>query len=168
MSRTPSLETPRLLLRPYVEQDRAAFMALNGSSIVREHMDGPLTADAANRLFDRRIRAGERDSAFAWAVVDKADGLYIGHVFVDRDPGEPDLELGFMYFPRVWGRGYATEAAQRVIAFCFDEAGIGRLTATVDDDHAASIHLLEKAGFQFSRYERDENGPCRRYVLTPA
>ena len=64
-----SIYTTRLLLRTYVEADRAGFVALNGDPLVRQHMDGPLQPSAAEALFDRLIpllmsNGGDQDAAY--------------------------------------------------------------------------------------------------------
>jgi RimJ/RimL family protein N-acetyltransferase len=48
-----------------------------------------------------------------------------------------------------WGRGIATDAARTVIPFAFGTLGVRRLEATVFEPNAASVRVLEKAGFRF-------------------
>ncbi len=158
------LNTDRLLLRPYAEEDRAAFVALNGDPIVRRRMNGPLRAEAANALFDR-IRSEFR---LAWAVFDKTEVQYAGHVFVNVDGDLPDPELGFLLARRYWRRGLATEAALRVVAYVFDTTSFGRLLATADTDNLASIRVLEKSGFERIEERSDEDGPYYVYALERA
>ena len=48
-----------------------------------------------------------------------------------------------------WGKGYATEAAQGLIQYCFSYLGLSKLTAVAKPDHIASIHVLEKLGLSY-------------------
>lgn len=156
------IRTPRLILRPYREADRAAFVALNTDADVRRHMDGALTTERAAALFDRMLAGGT--GLHALAVVDRERHEFLGHVFVQHAADAPEAELGFVLVRAAWGQGYATEAA-RALA---DDALAGehppRLVATVDLDHPASARVLEKAGFTFLEQRTDDDGPYAVYA----
>ncbi len=63
-----------------------------------------------------------------WAVHEKESGRFVGRTGAKRhDDWEPDpdsnTEIGWLYDPAVWGRGYATEGARAALRFCLDEVG---------------------------------------------
>jgi [ribosomal protein S5]-alanine N-acetyltransferase len=60
---------------------------------------------------------------------------------------ERGFEFGYWLGRRYWGRGYATEAARRALAFAFTELNAERLTAGWFHDNPASGRVLEKLGF---------------------
>jgi ribosomal-protein-alanine N-acetyltransferase len=62
----------------------------------------------------------------------------------------PEVELGYDFHPRVWGRGIATEAARAVMRQAFGALGIERVVAVVKPDNLASKRVLEKAGLRAS------------------
>jgi ribosomal-protein-alanine N-acetyltransferase len=65
--------------------------------------------------------------------------------------------LGYFVDEAVNGRGYATEAVRQAVRFGFDEAGLHRVQAAVVPRNAASVRVLEKAGFR-------EEGYAERYI----
>ncbi len=158
-----TLETTRLVLRPYVADDRPAFVALNGDPVVRRSMNGPLSPEAGSDLFDRVAR-----SDTAWAIVERTSGAYIGHAFLTIGGDEPDPELGFLLDRSYWGRGYATEAAARALRHATEALGCARIVATADTDNHASIRVLEKLGFALADERTDEHGPFGYYALVSA
>ena len=80
------------------------------------------------------------------------EGAVIGKLGCWRLP-----EVGFLFDPVVWGRGYATEAMQAFIARRRKE-GSPALTADVDPRNLRSIRLLERCGFvETHRAERTFN-----------
>ena len=97
-----------------------------------------------------------------WCVSDRATGEKYGSTFLlpmpthedDTDwdhvvPGalpDEDVEIGYILKEGAWGRGYATEVCRRLLRFAFEETPLEEIVATLDDDHEASKHVLEKSG----------------------
>ncbi len=74
------------------------------------------------------------------------DGL-IGNCGVRiRDPDVPEGDLGYELAPQAWGRGYATEAAQALLHFAFEDLRLHRVWAHVVSENTASARVLEKLG----------------------
>jgi ribosomal-protein-alanine N-acetyltransferase len=57
-------------------------------------------------------------------------------------------EIGFMIVKDQWSKGFATEVAQVLIDFGMKELRYPGIAAVTDHNNAASIHILEKLGFQ--------------------
>jgi len=92
---------------------------------------------------EERIRSGALDGLLV--VVVRAAGEPVGYSGItDADGDEP--ELAFELLRRAWGRGYATEAAQAVVADARGR-GIPALVAGVRAWNAASLRVLDKLGF---------------------
>lgn len=153
------LESPSLFLRPYQSKDRKVFMALNCDPEIRRHMNGPMTELAAGQRFDGMLAEDSTDRSFCWAIVEKETSTFAGHAYLQQVDHHPLLELGFLFFRSFWGRGYATEVAQRLVEHCISDCDLRGLSATVDCDHEPSIRVLEKAGFKKQRRAFDEQGP---------
>jgi RimJ/RimL family protein N-acetyltransferase len=62
-----------------------------------------------------------------------------------------DVDVGFAFLPRYWGKGYAYEAGAAVMAYGKDALGLSRIVAIVSPDNASSIKVLEKLGLAFER-----------------
>lgn len=74
----------------------------------------------------------------------------IGTVAVFDAKGEPfdRFTIGYKFLPQYTGKGYATEAVKKLVQAVFNEAGFHRVEAYVQPENAASIRVLEKAGFE--------------------
>jgi RimJ/RimL family protein N-acetyltransferase len=111
---SPSLSTPRLLLRPFSPDDLAPFAALNAHPLVVEWL-GERTRAESDALTERINAEIEREGWGFWAVEVVGGEPFIGMVGLHRvDPSypfAPAVEIGWRIHPAHWGQGYATEAA---------------------------------------------------------
>jgi RimJ/RimL family protein N-acetyltransferase len=70
----------------------------------------------------------------------------VGHSgLVVNEP--PEVELIYAFARDAWGKGFATEASERLIAFAFEELIVDQLAALVFPENVASCRVLEKLGF---------------------
>ena len=146
----PTLETDRLLLRPFRAEDAAALVALADNwNIARmtTRIPHPYTRDIADRWI--ASQAADRQSGDEIIFCIELHGAAIGAVGLKRSAAG-EYELGYWLGEAWWGRGYATEAAARAARFAFDELGAGRLTAGHFLDNPASGQVLEKCGFRYT------------------
>ncbi|MFI0137599.1 GNAT family N-acetyltransferase [Streptomyces luteogriseus] len=151
------LRTERLVLRASGSHDRAAFIELFASPEVGTHVGGSRRRDELERAVPEV--PGRRPGVF---VID-LDGAMIGMVTLDRrDAGRPghvrpdvqEAELGCMFLPGAWGRGYAAEACAAVLGW-FTVTFPGEpvvLCTRVANDRA--LRLAVKLGFaEVERFE---------------
>ena len=131
MSRPAVIETERLRLRDFREDERARFAELAGDAEVGAWLGGVLSRAAADAAFDRARAAIGRRGYGLWAVERRSDGALIGHIGLNhvRDdlPVAPAIEMSWCLFPAVWGQGYASEGAAAVLAW-----GLANLPATIE------------------------------------
>lgn len=150
MARLP-LATDRLLLRPWRRADVDAITRL---------LDDPEMADFLIVIprpfvdFDARtlVRAAWRrlttGRGFDLAVVLKESPEEpVGSVGLGLSEAGKRGDLGFWIGREHWRRGYATEAARKLMAFAREVLGVTEFTATAAEDNAASIRVLRKLGF---------------------
>ncbi|MFE2323290.1 GNAT family N-acetyltransferase [Streptomyces sp. NPDC059385] len=157
------IRTERLVLRESEAQDRPAFIELFALPEVRTYLGGPRPRDELERVVP--AVPGRRPGLF---VID-LDGAMIGTITLDRRDAErpghlrPDAgeaELGYMFLPKAWGRGYAAEACAAALDW-FANALPGEpvvlCTQTAND---RSIRLAAKLGFteveRFEEYDAEQ------------
>ena len=82
---------------------------------------------------------------------------------VDRD----DLQIGYEFAPAHWGKGFATEAAGRLVQYSFEELEFDRVAALVRPRNTASVNVLRKLGFvHIDRRQDYTRRWCNEYRLT--
>ena len=93
---------------------------------------------------------------YDWAVIDRESRRMIGTCgFTRIDTANDTAEIGYVLNPDFRGRGYALEAAQKVIEFAFSELGVHRIEARFMEGNQASLRVMEKLGMTFEGYHRD-------------
>jgi len=161
------METERLFLRRYAEKDKADFISLFTDAAVMKHVgDGVLTEAQAEAFWQKLFTILYPRGFDIWAVFAKEDSRYVGHAGIYSRP-KPEEDCEFVYFlnRESWGKGYATEIARRIVEYGFKELNLPTVYATVDDDHSASIRVLEKAGMKFQEFDSDDSGQFSVYSI---
>jgi len=144
-----SLETPRLLLRPFGSGDAAlAHRVYSDPEVMRYVATGPLAdLPATERLLHDYDVHQRRYGYSFWAVVEQASGTLIGDAGLYRTP-TGEVELGYTLGGSWWGRGYATEAAGAWLDAAFGPLGIDAVVALAEPANTRSLRVLEKLGMQ--------------------
>jgi ribosomal-protein-alanine N-acetyltransferase len=124
-----------------------------------KHMDSLLREDRLNehdrRFFElRRNELAARPELLGWLVYAVLVGdEIIGHAGFHGPPGRnarsdaEAVELGYTIFPPYRRRGYATEAAQALIAWARDEHGIRKFLFSIAPDNEPSLAIARRLGF---------------------
>jgi RimJ/RimL family protein N-acetyltransferase len=79
------------------------------------------------------------------------------------DSSEASPSLIFGTAPQLWQRGYAREAAAAVLRYAFDQRGLKRVIADVDEPNIASIRVLEALGMRQTRRSIVNDRPLLYY-----
>jgi RimJ/RimL family protein N-acetyltransferase len=146
------LKTGRLTLRPIRIEDADALFEARGDAEVMRYWDWPEQADAeaVRATFRAHIPELGDGATLWWVAALSPDGPAIGECDlseIDRHHGR--AEIGFLFARRHWGKGYAREAMEAVIAHGFDDLGLERLWARFHEGNEASRRLLERLGFAY-------------------
>ena len=153
------IRTPRLVLRPFREEDAADVYAYARDPRVGPVAGWPPHRDQAESL--EIIRTVFSAPGVA-AVTLAGDGRVIGSAgFVDRHRPElpgPDDEIGYALHPDWWGQGLAAEAVRALLAYGFDELGLAAIWCNHYEGNHRSRRVIEKCGFQY-RFSREEDVP---------
>lgn len=137
-------KTLRCQIHSFSELHIQQAVPLFTSEEVRAFLGGPIPADWAEKRL-KRWATEESDSKYF--AVTLLDGTFIG--FIDISPyHEPGpQELSYLFLPKFWGHGYATEACQAVLKYCSEELHMDTIVAETQSANTRSRTLLEKLGF---------------------
>lgn len=135
-------ETDRLILRRYRESDlQDLYEYLSDAEVVKFEPYQPMTPEETEKNLEWRISTEEMI-----AVELKSNQKMIGNVYLGKREFE-SLEIGYVFNKEYWGKGYAKESCEKLIASAFS-AGIHRIFAECDPQNAGSWRLLEALGFE--------------------
>ena len=81
-----------------------------------------------------------------FALEEKATGTLIGRTGIFEPEGWPGFEVGWMLRRQSWGKGYATEAARRVLRYAFTEMDREHVISLIRQANAPSIRVAERLG----------------------
>jgi RimJ/RimL family protein N-acetyltransferase len=155
LTSAPSLETERLLLRGFREDDLAAHTAILSDPVVMEHFGGHLFGREESW---RRLLGGvglwQLQGVGLLAVERKADGRLIGHVglfdyhreITPSIEGKP--ELGYIFAADVHGQGLAGEACRAMLGWADDTLDAEETVAIISVGNDPSIRLAGRLGFE--------------------
>ncbi len=184
MYEMPSLETVRLLIRPFMMDD-----------LTRVHQLFDIELQDADLSADKMETMAERAQWLQWtvlnyvqlaklhqppygdrAVILKSGGQLIGscgfvpclnafkqlpyfaHNDMSERQGRYTTEFGLFYAisPAHQRQGYATEAVQALVDYAFQHLSLKRIVATTDHDNAGSIGVIRKLGMRIEKNPNSE------------
>lgn len=94
----------------------------------------------------KQIASERSKSDIFWAVCNKETNKMIGHVYFEQiEPLEfMTWEIGYIFNPAYYGKGYATEACKAILKYGFEQLGAHRIIAMCNVENSASWRLLER------------------------
>jgi RimJ/RimL family protein N-acetyltransferase len=171
----PLLDTSRLTLRRWRQEDREPFARLNRDSAVMELMPGLLSTEESDRLADRIETHFEKHGFGLWAAELRKSEEFIGFIGLAIPRFEaaftPCVEIGWRLAFRHWGQGLATEGARAVVRHAFEVLALPALVSFTVPANARSRRVMEKLGMthdvrdDFDHPLLPEGHPLRRHVL---
>jgi len=148
-----TIETSRLILRPFESGDvGAAFTWFGNPIVMRFTPTGPDTSIEQTKARLAKYQEHQTAHGFSkWIILDRRLGRAIGDSGLLKLQQYGWIDLGFRLAQPYWGKGLATEVASVWVRAAFDDFHIDRLTAIVHPENFASIRVLEKLGFLSER-----------------
>lgn len=149
------LRTERLVIRDWSIDDAEAALRIYGAEDVARWLTPEMRAvgdtDAMRSVLHAWIEARPNllPPAGRWAIVRQGDGEVIGGLSIKLlPPFEEDFEINWQLRPDVWGSGYATESAEAIIQWAFDQ-GIEELFAVTRPKNERAIAVARRLGMEW-------------------
>jgi [ribosomal protein S5]-alanine N-acetyltransferase len=150
------IETERLLLRPFIEEDCPAMLRIQGNPIMTQYTpDEPWTSMEDAFSFLRFAQSLYNDEKFIegfryfFAVVEKSSNQVIGYCGLGGPEFDRTLtEVFYSIDQPCWGKGYATETSLALLQYGFGQLNLSKIVGFAEKENLASLRVLEKAGLK--------------------
>ena len=151
------LETPRLAIRQFTEDDVDNLFCLNSDPEVMRYLTGGRPTpreEIRNQIIPFHLAVYERlDRLGTWAAESAATGDFLGwfHFRPGAGKDETNIDLGYRLRRCAWNKGYATEGSRALIGMGFTDLGVERVFAHTMTVNSASRRVMEKCGLTLVR-----------------
>ena len=168
-----TLETKRLILRHWESKDLPLFAKMNADPAVMEFFPAPLSKEESDDLAVKIQGELQEKEYGLFAIQVKEGPSFIGFVGLHYQnftaPFTPCIEIGWRLDVPYWGKGYAFEAAEKVLSYAFEELQLKKVVSFTSKKNLRSMKLMEKLGMirseDFMHSSLPENHPLRPHVL---
>lgn len=136
------MKTERLYVRNFKAEDwEDLFEYLSQEEVLRYEPGSVSDPDDCRKMAIER----SQNNVFLAVCLKDTDKM-IGHIYFNQsNPAEfLTWEIGYIFNPKFYGKGYATEACKRVLQFGFEELGAHRVVAMCNPENTSSWKLLER------------------------
>jgi RimJ/RimL family protein N-acetyltransferase len=141
------LETERLLLRMWREDDFEAYAEICADPEVMRYLGGK-TFNRMEAWRHMAVMVGhwQLRGYGHWAVEEKASGKFIGRIGFLYPEGWPGFELGWTLAPHAQGKGFAIEGVRRALEHAFTEMDRDHVISLINPLNQASLRVAERLG----------------------
>lgn len=140
--------THRLVIETISGKDFQRFYEINSdpkTNLFNPH--GSMSYDVAKEVFADMLNHWEEKEFGIWKISERETPHYaigFGGLSNRKYGKSTKLNLGFRFDTNYWGRGYATEFANRAIIYGFEELHKDNIYGLVRPQNISSIKVLEK------------------------
>ncbi len=171
----PEIQTHRLLLRQWHDEDLPQLIELNRDPKVMEFIGPLLTEDHTKAMMERSRESWKKRGYGRFAVEISESATTIGFIGLALTRIEthfaPAVEIGWRLATESWGSGYATEGALAVKDYALAELGLTEIVSFTSEVNLRSRRVMEKIGLRrnptddFDHPSISEGNPLHRNVL---
>jgi ribosomal-protein-alanine N-acetyltransferase len=146
------LETERMVLRLMEISDVDDLMGIFSDPVAMRHYPATKSRAEAKEWVRWTLESYRNHGFGQWVAVLKGTGEFAGQcgLTVQEIEGTEEVEIGYLFLRRFWGRGLATEAATAVRDYGF-ALGYRRLVSIIDPQNLASRRVAEKTGLRLEK-----------------
>ena len=169
------IETGRLRLRTWRDEDRAPFAAMNADSAVMRFFPSILSKGESDAMVDRIAGRIETLGYGLFAVERRADGTFLGFTGFStapaRTPVEGEVEIGWRLAKSSWRQGFAYEAASACMEWFWRATDFPRFVSFTARTNEPSWRLMRKLGLvhrpdlDFDHPDVPPGNPLRPHVV---
>lgn len=150
MEKSFNLDTPRLHLFPFTQNGGKLLFHMFTHPFIRRYLwdDQLISQEQVKKIIEKNHQLFTEEKCGLWCIQEKGSGKQVGFVGLWYFFGEEQPQLLYGLYPEYAGKGYATEAANRIAAYAFKELNFSYLIASCDAPNIASQHLARRIGME--------------------
>jgi RimJ/RimL family protein N-acetyltransferase len=155
------IETKRIILRKFIEEDYKAVFEFSSNLEVQKYTGDEVLKSpnqAKKIITDIWFTDYKKYGYGRWAVVYKPENKVIGFAGLKYLPEFNETDIGFRFLPEYWGKGIATEASKEIIKYGFEVLKLEKIIGIAFPKNIASCKVLEKIGlnhYKVDSYDGD-------------
>ncbi|ALC83939.1 MULTISPECIES: GNAT family N-acetyltransferase [Bacillus] len=143
------LETERLFLRQYKEEDMSSLYSIFSDSETMKYYPSPFSFEQTQNWIKRNQERYQEDGYGLWGICLKENNELIGDcgLVKQKVDGRTEVEIGYHIDKMYWSKGFASEAAKGCKEYGFYQLGLNKLISIINPRNIPSIRVAEKIGF---------------------
>lgn len=149
INQCPTIETERLVLRPFTLRDAPDVKRLAGDKAIASttlNIPYPYEDGIAEKWIGTHREGFEKGESVHFAIVDRQQHCLIGAIGLTVNERFESAELGYWIGKPYWNNGYCTEAAEAVLEYGFETLGLNRIHASHFKRNLASGRVMQAIG----------------------
>jgi RimJ/RimL family protein N-acetyltransferase len=157
MHKHPTLETERLLLRPFTLEDAADVQRLVSERRIAAttmSFPHPYEDGMAEAWITKSLEQCERGKKLLFAMMCKGDGALVGSIALMAIEPAHQAEFGWWVGVPYWNKGFCTEAGHALLDYAFNELGLIRVHARHLSRNPSSGRVMQKLGMAYEGKRR--------------
>ena len=160
------LETNRLYLREFIASDGFHFYHLNNDEDVIKYTGNKAFKSLEEAMiFIKNYSDYKRNGYGRWAVCLKDTNEFIGWCGFKFEEVKAEIDLGYRFYKKYWGKGFATESAKACVNYGFSKLDMNEIVGRATIENKTSIEVLKKCNFKFEKQFVYLNQPSVLYTI---
>lgn len=175
MSQGSMIQTERLVLRPWKEEDLVPFARLNADPRVMEFFPSVKTFKESSNEYEAILEHFKKHGYGWWAVSETNRSNFIGFIglrYIDFPAVfTPAIEVAWRLAYEYWGKGYATEGAKASLQYGFEILNFSEIISFTSTINIRSQAVMERIGMHhnpkedFDHPKLPDGHSLKRHVL---
>lgn len=156
----------RLGFRLLSEDDVEDYLKLDSNPEVRKFFpNGTLDRERVKNNIKKNIEFYKSNGFGVLVAIELESGEFVGRCGFGAVP-TGEIEVGYVFLPKFWGKGLATEAVTALLDWANQNIHVtDRIIAYADEEHLASLRVMEKVGMRFYKKDVKDGQACCFYEI---